>query len=152
MTTSFRRGRMTKDKPGAAMPDKQPDEVLTLAEAASYLCVPEQELLRLAEYREIPAQRIGDEWRFLKRALGHWLTYGPRFCRDFPPWFFDHPLLEDMLLAIEKRLLQRIAPEKPERGSKEAVHRHVGALKDESDLEETLASLSSIRKSGGGRG
>jgi excisionase family DNA binding protein len=134
------------------MPDKQPDDVLTLAEAASYLRVPEQELLHLAEHRDIPAQRIGGEWRFLKRALGHWLTYEPRFCRDFPPWFFDHPLLEDMLLAIEKRLLQRIAPEKPERGSKEAVRRHVGILKDESDLEETLASLFSIRKSGGGGG
>jgi excisionase family DNA binding protein len=134
------------------MPDKQPDDVLTLAEAASYLRVPEEELLRLAEHRDIPAQRIGEEWRFLKRALGHWLTYGPRFCRDFPPWFFDHPFLEDLLLAIEKRLLQRIAPEKPERGSKEAVRRHVGILKDENDLEETLARLSSIRKSGGGRG
>ncbi len=134
------------------MPDKQFDDVLSLAEAAAYLRVPEQELLRLAECRDIPGQKIGGEWRFLKRALGHWLTYGPRFCRDFPPWFFDHPFLEDMLFAIEKRLLQRIAPEKPERGSKDAVRRHVGILKDESDLEETLASLSSIRKSGGGGG
>lgn len=134
------------------MPDKQPDDVLTLAEAACYLRVPEEELLRLVENRDIPAQRIGGEWRFLKRALGQWLTYGPRFCHDFPPWWFDHPLLEDLLIAIEKRLLQRIAPEKPERGSKEAVRRHVGVLKEENDLEETLASLSSIRKSSGGRG
>src|SRR5579871_6387731 len=134
------------------MLDKQFDDVLSLAEAAAYLRVPEQELLHLAERRDIPAQKIGGEWRFLKRALGQWLTYGPRFCRDFPPWFFDHPFLEDMLLAIEKRLLQRIAPEKPERGSKDAVRRHVGILKDEGDLEESLASLSSIRKSGGGRG
>jgi excisionase family DNA binding protein len=134
------------------MPDKQPDDVLTLAEAASYLRVPEQELLRLAEHGDIPAQRIGREWRFLKRALGQWLTYGPRFGRDFPPWFFDHPFLEDLVLAIEKRLLQRLAPEKPERGSKEAVRRHVGILKEENDLEETLASLSSLRKSGGGGG
>ncbi|HTU92469.1 MAG TPA: helix-turn-helix domain-containing protein [Gemmataceae bacterium] len=129
------------------MPDKQPDDVLTLAEAASYLRVHEEEVLRLAEHRDIPAQRIGGEWRFLKRALGHWLTYGPRFCRDFPPWFFDHPFLEDLLLAIEKRLLQPMAPEKPERGSKEAVRRHVGILKEENDLEELLARLSSIRKS-----
>jgi excisionase family DNA binding protein len=134
------------------MPDKQFDDVLTVTEAAAYLRVPEEELLRLAEHRDIPAQRIGGEWRFLKRALGQWLTYGSRFCRDFPPWFLDHPFLEDMLLAIEKRLLQRITPEKPERGSKDAVRRHVGILKDEGDLEETLASLSSIRKSGGGGG
>ncbi len=57
-----------------------------------------------------------------------------------------------MLLAIEKRLLQRIASEEPEQGSKEAVRRYAGVHKNESDLEETLASLSSIRKSGGGRG
>jgi excisionase family DNA binding protein len=153
LTAPWRRGKITADNLGDAMPDQHPDDVLTLAEAASYLRVPEEELLRLAEHRDIPAQMIGGQWRFLKRALGHWLTYGPRFCRDFPPWFLDHPLLEDLLLALEKRLLQRIGPEKPERGSKEAVQRHVGILKDEDDLEEALASLSSIRaKSGGGRG
>ena len=37
------------------MHDKQPDDVLTLAEAASYLRVPEEELLRLAEQRDVPA-------------------------------------------------------------------------------------------------
>ena len=52
------------------MPNKQPDDVLTLAEAASYPArVPsEEELLRLAEQRDVPAQRIGGQWRFLKRA------------------------------------------------------------------------------------
>jgi hypothetical protein len=52
--------------------------------------VPEEEVLRLAEQREIRAQRVSGEWRFLKRALGYWLTYGPRFTHDFreiPPWF-----------------------------------------------------------------
>ncbi len=126
------------------MPDKQP-EVLTLAEAASYLRVPEEELLRLAEQQDVPAQRIGGEWRFLKRALGHWLTFGPRFFRDYPPWSLDQPLLDELLLAITKRLLERIGPEKQERGSKEAVRKHVGVLKDEGDLEEVLAGLSSIR-------
>jgi excisionase family DNA binding protein len=131
------------------------EDVLTLAEAAAYLRVPQEELLRLAEQGDVPAQRIGGEWRFLKRALGHWLTYGPRFCRDFrefPPWFLDHPMLEELLVAIEKRLLQRLGPEKPERGSKEAVRKHVGALKGEGDLEEVLAVLSAIRaaKPGGG--
>ena len=113
--------------------------------------MPEEELLRLAEQRDVPAQRIGGEWRFLKRALGHWLTFGPRFFRDYPPWCLDHPLLDELLLAIEKRLLERIGPEKPERGSKEAVRKHVGVLKDEGDLEEVLAGLSSIRAAKPGR-
>lgn len=137
------------------MPEKQFDDVLTLAEAAAYLRVPEGELLHLAELREIPAQRIGGEWRFLKRALEHWLTYGPRFFHDFrkcPPWFLEHPILEELLFALEKRLLQRVSPEKPERGSKQAVRKHVGIFKNEDDLEEVLASLAAIRatKSSGG--
>jgi excisionase family DNA binding protein len=137
------------------MPERQPDDVLTLAEAAAYLRVPEDELLRLAEHRDIPAQRIGSEWRFLKRALGHWLTYGPRFFReyrDYPPWFLDHFILEDLLVAIEKRLLQRMGAEKPEPGSKQAVRWHVGVFKDEGDLDEVLAGLSSMRVAKPGEG
>ena len=84
--------------------------------------------------------------------LGHWLTFGPRFFRDYPPWCLDHPLLDELLLAIEKRLLERIGPEKPERGSKQAVAEHVGVLKDEGDLEEILADLSSIRAKPGRSG
>jgi excisionase family DNA binding protein len=126
------------------MPQKQPDDVLTLAEAAAYLRVPEEELLRLAQQQDVPAQRIGGEWRFLKRALEYWLTFGPRLFRDYPPWFLDHPALEELLLAIEKRLFQRIGPQKPGRGSKEAVRRHVGVFKDEGDLDEVLAGLSTI--------
>ena len=133
------------------MPDTQPDDVLTLAEAAAYLRVPAEELLRLAEHRDVPAQRIGGEWRFLKRALGHWLTFGPRFFRDYPAGCLDHPLLDELLLAIERRLLERTGPEKPERASKEAVRQHVGVLKDEGDLEEVLAALSSIRAAKPGR-
>ena len=127
------------------------EDVLTSAEAASYLRVSEEEVLHLADHGDIPAQRIGREWRFLRRALESWLTYGARFTRDypylreFPPWLLDHPVFQEMLALIEKRLLQRIAAEKPERGSKQAVQRHVGVLKDEDDLDAVLAKLSAIR-------
>lgn len=129
------------------------EDVLTLAEAAAYLRVPEGELLRLAERDGIPAQRVAGEWRFLKRALGHWLTFGPRMFREYPPWFLGHPAVEDLVYAIEKRLLERIEARKPEPGSKEAVSRHVGALQGEDDLEEVLADLAAIRGGKhGGRG
>jgi excisionase family DNA binding protein len=127
------------------MPDNQLAEVLTLTEAAAYLRVPEEELLLLAERRDIPAQRIGTEWRFLKRAIAHWLTFGSKFMRDSPHWLFEYPILEEFLLAIETRLLARAKTQKPDRGSKEAVSKHVGVFEDEGDLEETLATLSSIR-------
>ena len=132
----------------------QSEDVLTLAEAASYLRVPETELLRLVEMHTIPAQQIGSEWRFLKTALTAWLRYGRDYFREFQrwPWMFDHPMLEELLFLLEKRLLQKLSAEKPvtERGSKQAVLKHFGIFKDEDDLEEVLAGIYARRKAAGG--
>jgi excisionase family DNA binding protein len=49
------------------------DEVLTLSEAAAYLRVAEEDVLRLANLQEVPGRRIGTEWRFLKAGLRDWL-------------------------------------------------------------------------------
>src|SRR5438309_11758601 len=51
----------------------QASEVLTLGEAAAYLRVPEQDVLRLANLQELPGRQIGNEWRFLKAGLRDWL-------------------------------------------------------------------------------
>jgi excisionase family DNA binding protein len=48
-------------------------DVFTLVEAAAYLRVPEDELLRMVREQELPARRIGTEWRFLKGAVQAWL-------------------------------------------------------------------------------
>jgi excisionase family DNA binding protein len=148
LTTAVGRGRIHRDIEGLVMLETQLEDVLTLAEAASYLRVSEEELFRLAEQQDVPAQRIGGEWRFLKRALGHWLTYGPRFFRefrDFPPWLLDYPILEELLFILKKRQLQRSESDKPKRGSKEAVRANVGVFKEVGDLEEVLANLSAMR-------
>jgi excisionase family DNA binding protein len=52
-------------------------EVLTLAEAAAYLRVPENEILRLVREQRLPGRRLGDDWRFLKTALQDWLRGPP---------------------------------------------------------------------------
>ena len=52
------------------MPERQDDDVLTLAEAASYLRVSEEELLRLSEQREIPAQRDAIIQRQIRLDVG----------------------------------------------------------------------------------
>jgi excisionase family DNA binding protein len=49
-------------------------DVLTLAEAAEYLRLPEETLARQAAQGTIPAQQVGDAWRFLKLALDDWLS------------------------------------------------------------------------------
>ena len=52
-------------------------EVLTLAEAAAYLRVPEYEVVRMVGPRGLPGRLIGSEWRFSKSALDHWLRTPP---------------------------------------------------------------------------
>jgi excisionase family DNA binding protein len=49
-------------------------EVLTLAEAAAYLRLPEAEVVELVRSQGLPGRSIAGEWRFLKAAIQHWLT------------------------------------------------------------------------------
>jgi excisionase family DNA binding protein len=52
-------------------------EVLTLAEAAGYLRLPEEDVLRLVHEQALPARRLANEWRFLKAAIQQWLSTPP---------------------------------------------------------------------------
>jgi excisionase family DNA binding protein len=56
-----------------ALHEPAPD-VLTAGEAAALLRIAEPELLGAAERGELPARRIGDEWRFGREALLAWLS------------------------------------------------------------------------------
>jgi excisionase family DNA binding protein len=49
-------------------------EVLDAAGAAELLLVDEAAVLAMAERGELPARRIGDAWRFSRRALLDWLA------------------------------------------------------------------------------
>jgi excisionase family DNA binding protein len=53
-------------------------EVLTPEEAASYLRLPQDTLLRQAAQGQIPGRQIADTWRFLKAALDDWLRVQDR--------------------------------------------------------------------------
>jgi excisionase family DNA binding protein len=53
-------------------------DVLTLEEAAAYLRVSPKEVDDLATRHDLPARKIGDQWRFHKAALVDWL------CRSSP--------------------------------------------------------------------
>ena len=55
----------------AEMPDA---EVLTLKEAASYVRVSEKTLREKALAKQVPGQKIGREWRLLKKALDDYLS------------------------------------------------------------------------------
>lgn len=49
-------------------------DILTLAEAAAFIRVSEKTLGEMARTRRIPSQKVGREWRFLRRALEAWLV------------------------------------------------------------------------------
>jgi excisionase family DNA binding protein len=51
-------------------------EVLTIRDAARFLRLPVKQVFELAERGELPARKIGDEWRFLHSALADWLKGG----------------------------------------------------------------------------
>ena len=53
-----------------------PKEVLTAGEAAELLSVSVQTILRKARARQIPAARIGRQWRFSRSELLKWIEAG----------------------------------------------------------------------------
>ena len=48
-------------------------EILTLAEAAAFLRVTEESVLRAMADQGLEARQIGGEWRFLRSAIEDWL-------------------------------------------------------------------------------
>jgi excisionase family DNA binding protein len=51
-------------------------EVMTLADVAELLQSDDDSVAALAESGELPGRRIGDEWRFARRAVLDWLAQG----------------------------------------------------------------------------
>ncbi len=69
----------TKSRRGSAQTRRRSErldavgDVLTLAEAATYLRLSEDEVVQLTTRRGLPGRRAGQDWRFLKAALQDWL-------------------------------------------------------------------------------
>jgi len=49
-------------------------EILTPAQLATLLQVDEETVVELAEKRELPARKVGEEWRFSREAILAWLA------------------------------------------------------------------------------
>jgi excisionase family DNA binding protein len=106
--------RTKKDSEGAPQPTATPTadgalaDVLTLAEAAAYLRLPETEVIRLVNYQDLPGRLAGSEWRFLKAALQEWLQKPiPRPSKEAQlaaaGMWKDDPHVEEELKEIHKR-------------------------------------------------
>ena len=53
---------------------KDDDKVLTVTEVAEYLHVHPSTIYRLLRKREIPAFRVGSDWRFNRESIDEWRT------------------------------------------------------------------------------
>jgi excisionase family DNA binding protein len=60
-------------QPEAPAPVSLDHEVLTLAEAAAFLRISEDDVARLVREQGLPGRIAVNEWRFLKAALQEWL-------------------------------------------------------------------------------
>jgi excisionase family DNA binding protein len=91
-------------KNGVPLPTETGD-VMTLAEAAAYLRVAEEDLLRSAASQGLPGRKVGGEWRFLKSSLNDWLGTPPKkyskeaFMALAGTWK-DDPFVEEELKEI----------------------------------------------------
>src|SRR5437868_6578841 len=74
--TKTKRDPARQPEPQPETANNSPGEVLTLAESAAYLRLPESEVVRLVHSQGLPGRLIGGEWRFLKAAIQHWLSTG----------------------------------------------------------------------------
>lgn len=82
-----------------ALPD-----VLTLAEAATYLRTTKAEVQKLVERNAIPGKKVGGDWRFLKSALEDWLKTpalsSKQYLLSLAGTWKDDPTVPEMLEEI----------------------------------------------------
>lgn len=102
---------------GDASPGRSTEwpEVLTLAEAAAYLRVPEPDVERIAGTQGLAGRRIGLEWRFSRAAIQDWLrrpNMKESLLRLAGSWK-DDPDVEEMLAEIYRQRGRPMVEEGP---------------------------------------
>ena len=102
------RGALGKSRSHPEVVNGSSGDVLTLSEAAAYLRLPEEDILRLVEQQALPGRRLANEWRFLKSAIQEWLgTAPPRYSKEaqsavIGSWK-DDPCIEEELKETLRR-------------------------------------------------
>jgi excisionase family DNA binding protein len=84
-------------------------DVLTLAETAAYLRLPEEEVLRLVREQNLPGRLAGTEWRFLKAGVQDWLKAPPPARANKEIWLSmagawkDDPTIDEFLKEVYRQ-------------------------------------------------
>jgi excisionase family DNA binding protein len=64
---------ITSSTPSPDVSPPETPEIMTLAELSVYLRVDENELQQKVNAGELPVRRFGEEWRFSRQAIDHWM-------------------------------------------------------------------------------
>jgi excisionase family DNA binding protein len=70
----YQAGSRSQPQPPSTSVNGPSGEVLTLADAAAYLRLPETVVVELVHSQGLPGRCVASEWRFLKSAVQHWLA------------------------------------------------------------------------------
>jgi excisionase family DNA binding protein len=66
--------RILRRQPQCATPEKlKPADIMTLTEVAKYLRTHPTTIYRLLKKKQIPALRLGKEWRFSRERIDNWV-------------------------------------------------------------------------------
>lgn len=106
--------RARKPKPEPVPPpvavNGPPSGVLTLAETAAYLRLPERDVIAAVTTQGLPGRLVDGEWRFLQTALQQWLSVSQPTAEmrkaamlAFAGAWKDDPYLEDMVEEIYRQ-------------------------------------------------
>jgi len=62
-----------------------PDQLLTLEQVAEYLNVDKFTVYRLLSDKDLPAFKVGNQWRFKRRLIENWLAKNSNINRKSVP-------------------------------------------------------------------
>jgi hypothetical protein len=126
-TQSITKGKSRATKPAPEADGAAAPEVMTLAEAAAWLRVPEEGLRTDVVAGRVPARLVAGEWRFNKSALVVW---------------FGQPEPESNRPKSGAELVARI----------QAINRNFPSKETQDEAEAFIAYLYKMRKTGWSEG
>ena len=62
-----------------------PEQLLTLEQVAEYLNVDKFTVYRLLSDKDLPAFKVGNQWRFKRRLIENWLAKNSNTNRKYAP-------------------------------------------------------------------
>ena len=73
MMWSVKKAYDSRKRPDSEDKDHMPEQLLTLEQVAEYLNVDKFTVYRLLSDKQLPAFKVGNQWRFKRKMIENWL-------------------------------------------------------------------------------